>query len=156
MASSSSIPVKGMANVWVWDSGNSQHICHDRSAFTWINEKSLPPIQGIGGALIPLGIGTVSLPCVDGQGKRRIFHLYNVLYVPDGGLNLISQGQLQREGCPMQIVPSGIQVGSHGIMARRQENHLYILDLFNVPQATLALAVTNSEALKMWHARLGH
>lgn len=149
-------PIKEMAKLWVWDCGNSQHISHDRAAFTQLTEKTLAPIQGIGGALTPRGIGTVTLSCLDGQGNSRPFPLFNVLYVPEGGLNLISQGQLQREGCPMKIVPQGIEIGQFGIMARRQENNLYILDLFNVPQSAVALAAVNSEALKMWHARLGH
>ena len=95
------------------------------------------------------------LRCAGNEGLRE-FPLFDVLYVPDGGLNLISQGQLQRDGCPLKIVPEGIEIGNYGIIARRQDNNLYILNMWNVSEAALALAAINSEAIKMWHARLGH
>ena len=72
-----------------------------------------------------------------------------MLYVPDGGLKLISQGQLQRDGCPLKIVPDGVETGNYGITARRQDNNLYILNMWNVSEAALALAAINSEAIKM-------
>ena len=64
-----------------------------------------------------------------GNKGLREFPLFDVLYVPDGGLNLISQGQLQRDGCPLKIVPEGIEIGNYGITARRQDNNLYILNV---------------------------
>ena len=95
------------------------------------------------------------LRCAGNEGLRE-FPLFDVLYVPDGGLNLISQGQLQRDGCPLKIVPEEIEIGNYGIIARRQDNNLYILNMWNVSEAALALAAINSESIKMWHARLGH
>ena len=144
-----------ISKLWICDSGTSQHITHDRSIFTSFKTSDCPPIQGIGGVLIPKGIGNVMLRCAGNEGLRE-FPLFDVLYVPDGGLNLISQGQLQRDGCPLKIVPEGIEIGNYGIIARRQDNNLYILNMWNVSEAALALAAINSEAIKMWHARLGH
>lgn len=48
MSSSSKVIVKDLANIWIWDCGNSQHICHDTSVFTQMTKKDLAPIQGIG------------------------------------------------------------------------------------------------------------
>ena len=144
-----------ISKLWICDSGTSQHITHDRSIFTSFKTSDCPLIQGIGGVLIPKGIGNVMLRCAGNEGLRE-FPLFDVLYVPDGGLNLISQGQLQRDGCPLKIVPEGIEIGNYGITARRQDNNLYILNMWNVSEAALALAAINSEAIKMWHARLGH
>ena len=137
-----------ISKLWICDSGTSQHITHDRSIFTSFKTSDCPPIQGIGGVLIPKGIGNIMLLCAGNKGLRE-FPLFDVLYVPDGGLNLISQRQLQRDGCPLKIVPEGIEIGKYGITARRQDNNLYILNMWNVSEAALALAAINSEAIKM-------
>lgn len=41
----------------------------------------------------------------------------------------MSQGQLQREGCPHTIVSEGIEIGKERILARLVNNNLYIPDL---------------------------
>ena len=109
-----------ISKLWICDSGTSQRITHDRSIFASFKTSDCPPIQGIGGVLIPKGIGNVMLRCAGNKGLRE-FPLFDVLYVLDGGLNLFSQGQLQRDGCPLKIVPEGIETGNYGITARRQD-----------------------------------
>ena len=48
-----------------------------------------------------------------------MFSLYNVLYVFQVKLNFISQNQLQRKKCFMQIVNVDIEINNHKIMTRR-------------------------------------
>lgn len=51
--------------------------------------------------------------------------------MPDFGVNLISQGQLQRKKCALKIVLAGIEIGPDHMMAKLIENNLYILDTPN-------------------------
>ena len=41
-------------------------------------------------------------------------------------------------------------------MTRHQENNMYILNLFDVPEPTFALVTINNKALKMRHTCFGH
>ncbi|KAK5959780.1 uncharacterized protein PWA37_001157 [Arxiozyma heterogenica] len=71
-------------NDWYFDTGCTQHISHDRSMFCELvegDENEFGVIEGIGGKTAIKGIGTVQLGHVT---------LYNVAYVPDGNVNLIS------------------------------------------------------------------
>ena len=67
-----------------FDTGCTQHISHDRSMFTDLiegNENEFGFIEGIRGRSAIKGIGTVDLGHVV---------LYNVAYIPDSHVNLIS------------------------------------------------------------------
>ena len=48
--------------------------------------------------------------------------------MPDSGVNLISQGQLQEEGYTLKIVLAEIEIGPDHLLAKLIENNLYILD----------------------------
>lgn len=76
--------------------------------------------------------------------------------MPGSEVNLISQGQLQREGCPLAIVSEGIESGKQKILARFANNNLYIPDLADSVSPPTALAAINQDTLQLWHSRLGH
>ncbi len=82
--------------------------------------------------------------------------LDKVLFMPGSEINLISQGQLQREGCPLAIVSEGIESGKEKILARLANNNLYIPDLADSVFPPTALAAINQDTLQLWHSRLGH
>ena len=93
---------------------------------------------GLGGKLSPVGIGKVEIHCNVG-GKRRTLCLSKVLYIPDSPVNLISFGQLVRNGCPFKLISSpdknGIEIGTKGIIAWMQSNNLFYLPLWSEPEA---------------------
>ena len=98
MATSSSTSMK-LSSVWIWDSANSRHICHDRSAFSTFHAlTNQPPITGLGGSMSAEGEGEIHLTCKSLDGKRQVLILNKVQYMPGAGVNLISQGQIHREG----------------------------------------------------------
>ena len=71
-------------NDWYFDTGCTQHISHDLSLFTELiegSENDFGYTDGIGGKSAIKCIGTVDL---------RHVVLYDVAYVPDGRVNLIS------------------------------------------------------------------
>ena len=76
--------------------------------------------------------------------------------MPGSGGNLISQGQLQREGCPLAIVSEEIEIGNEKILARLVNNNLYLLDLADSLFPSTAFAAINDDTLQLWHSRLGH
>ncbi len=88
-----------LSKIWIWDSGTSQHSSYDRSLFD--NFEPLPnrsPVKRLGGQVIPLGIGSIRVSCKGKQGQLAYLNLDKVLFMPGSGVNLMSQGQLQREG----------------------------------------------------------
>ena len=87
-----------LSDAWIWDSANSRHICHNQKFFTTLGPlQNQSPIQGLAGTIIPQGIGQIDLRCSNGTGGFETLHLKDVLYMPEAGVNLISQGQIHRE-----------------------------------------------------------
>ncbi len=74
--------------------------------------------------------------------------------MPDSGVNLISQGQLQKEGYALKIVSAGIEIKPNHVLAKLIENNLYILDTISFQHSLSSLATINSEMLKLWHFQL--
>ena len=127
---------------WVLDNACSQHLSKDRDAFTTFRalkpSDNIGPMGGLGGKLSPVGIGKVEIHCNIG-GKRRTLCLSEVLYIPDSPVNLISFGQLVRNGCPFKLISNpdknGIEIGTKGITAWMQSNNLFYLPLWSEPEA---------------------
>ena len=68
----------------------------------------------------------------------------------------MSQGQLQREGCPLAIVSEGIEIGNEKILAQLVNNKLYLPDLADSVFPSTAFAAISEDTLQLWHSRLGH
>jgi hypothetical protein len=75
-------------------------------------------------------------------GTKRTLILDNLWYIPQSGYDLISQGQLEDQQCPLRFVPIGIIVGKHGVTFKRHANRLYILEMWQ--EAPLCLAAINA------------
>ncbi len=74
--------------------------------------------------------------------------------MPGAGVNLISQGQIHREGLQrLEITSQGIWIGDN-MFARLLDNNLYMMDILSLGK--LALAAINKDTLKIWHSCLGH
>jgi len=156
---------------WFIDSGCTEHMCQDRSAFFTFRDLAHENrhVQGIGGSLLQVrGIGDIVISI---QGVDGIIYgiLQGVIYVPDLGRNLFSTyvaaqrkmySLLTDTGC--QLIENG-KVVLHGTIYHR----LYRL-LFNVvkPETTcLAFAASsfdipnqkgNTQSIDTWHRRLAH
>ncbi len=60
----------------------------------------------------------MDLQCSNGTGGFETLHLKDVLYMPEAGVNLISQRQIHRERLhQLSIVDNGICVGNKGMFA---------------------------------------
>ena len=87
-------------NDFLADSGATVHITYDRSRFEddYTEEGVFLPVKTMGGAVQPLGRGTVILRCPLANGKIKLLTLLNTLYVPNGGINLFSGRKLLQKG----------------------------------------------------------
>lgn len=84
---------------WIADSGATQHMCCDRSAFSSIEMfDSGPPIRGVSGVTHTQGVGTVDLRLKNGGDKARNITLTDIYLMPDMGLNLFSIGTAETKG----------------------------------------------------------
>lgn len=92
-----------MQDVYVADTGCSQHSSCRREDFISYRPYTGTPITGIGGTqVIPQGIGTVKLEC-NVDGKRVLMLLTDTVFCPDMGVNLISISQLLQKGAQVSF-----------------------------------------------------
>ena len=146
-----------LSKLWIWDTGTSRHSTCDRKLFLNFRPLVNPfPIQGLGGAITPQGIGDIRLECKDQTGATTSLLLRDAHFMPNSGVNLISQGQLQKEGYALKIVSAGIEIGPNRVLAKLIENNLYVLDTISFQLSLSSFAGINPETLKLWHSRLGH
>ena len=90
---------------WVVDTGAASSFTHDFSKFieyTALNEGERSAIGGGGHIMPALGVGTVaetlSIRCTDGVYRTQNVKFFNVLYVPDLHLNLLSLTEINKDG----------------------------------------------------------
>ena len=171
---------------WALDTACSQHLTSDRTAFQEYRVfdpevDHVSPMKGLSGSLIPQGVGKVKLH-LSVNGFHKTITLSSVLYIPNAPINLVSLGQLHRNGCPITFFEDGITVGHRGITAQRQRNNLYHFELWQKPTPLAMLSHGdagskdasvepeeqtpgpstrpqkgyNQKALDIWHARHGH
>jgi transposase InsO family protein len=144
-------------SVWYLDSGASNHMIGNLDHFV-----NLDKCAGAGGA-VKLGNGdrvhikgkgTVLMKGRSGEHKA----LTSVYYIPKLENNIISLGQLEEQGCRIEMVNGGLIVfdtaGQMLIKVKRTINRLYVLNI-ELAKPVCLLASTTSEAWK-WHTRLGH
>ena len=72
--------------------------------------------------------------------------------MPDSGVNLISQGQLQKEGYALKIISAGIEIEPNYVLAKLIKKNLYILNTISFQYSLSFLTVINPETLKLWHS----
>ena len=87
--------------------------------------------------------------------------LRNVYYVPDFGKNLLSLGQLQKDGHDIALAENGFITRKEGhefLLAERLQNNMYVVrHVEDTPvSANTASLVTSKATLMEWHERLGH
>ena len=75
--------------------------------------------------------------------------LGNTHFMPESGVNLISQGQLQKKGCLFKIVAADIEIDQEKVIAKLIENNFYILDTPNFLLLLLSFIGVNSNTLRI-------
>ena len=70
----------------------------------------------------------------------QLLSLNNVLYIFGAAANLISQGQMQREGYSLSITNCGIQITQTRISAKLVANNLYIIDTLLIDRTSANIA----------------
>ncbi|KAG2736889.1 hypothetical protein G9P44_000979 [Scheffersomyces stipitis] len=131
---------------FIFDSGASIHICHDRSLFWTFKPESGSFVSCAGGVRLPvLGRGSIRFRSAD-----ESIVLHEVCYVPECTKNLISvHAAVRVSGSPLTTKVDGIyhpRIGRFGVY--RDDLGLSVLDMTPVPPLVSALSVL--------HNRLGH
>ena len=67
--------------------------------------------------------------------------------MPDSGVNLISQGQLQKGPCPLDIISEGMEIGNEKILAWFVNKNLYIPNLADSFFPSTAFRTINKDTL---------
>ena len=133
------------------------YFTHDQNLFLNFRSIANPrSIQGLGRPVTSQDIGDIKLECKDQTGAITSLLLRDAHFMLDSGVNLIFQGQLQREGYELKIVLAGIKIGPDQVLAKLIDNNLHILDTPNFQILLSFLAAVNPETLKIWHSRLEH
>lgn len=126
----SSLPLSSM---WIWDSANSRHICHNCLAFhifSFLTNK--PPITGLGESMWPERESEVRLIYKTFDGQTQVLFLNNIQYMSKAFINLILQRQIHQEGLHRrEIAILSIWVKTN-IFTQLVDNNVYLMDIFSL------------------------
>lgn len=147
------------SDVWILDSGASDHVCKRREWFINFQEASSTVKIGDGNMIPVRGRGDINILAFDGT-KWSEKHIANVLYVPDMHVNLFSSGKAMDRGLKMRCDKDRcefIKDGSIAAVGARKGNLFQMI--FKVVPAngnSTANIATKRLSLRMWHEKLGH
>ncbi|XP_073811779.1 uncharacterized protein [Musca autumnalis] len=139
---------------WFIDSGASLHMSMRKEWFTGIRPSTVKEIfvankeklgvEGIGDTKFKLFV----------NGKNMDITFYDVLYVPNLSVNLLSVSQIISRGYTVQFRNNKCEVkrGGKVIASATRENNMFRLD-GNTKQ--MCMAVTTYD-VDIWHSRMGH
>jgi hypothetical protein len=150
-------------NSWIVDTGATHHTCHDLSWFT--SYRDITPIS------VTLPNKTIVEACYRGNVKLSdTLHIYDVLYLPDFAVNLISVSKL----CKEQNFIVNFEANHCIIQAKKDMRKIGLAEeidglyYFKVEKKTQkqvkisSIYVSNNKSEKampsgiLWHLRLGH
>ncbi|KAH9723173.1 Integrase catalytic domain-containing protein [Citrus sinensis] len=142
---------------WILDSGCTYHMCPNKGWSSSFKELDGGVVfMGNDNACKTMGIGTIQLKNHDGS----IQVLTDVRYVPSLKKNLISLGVLESKGRTITLRDELLKVvaGALTVMKDTKRNNLYYFQGSTVigSASTVSGKDANSEAIKLWHTRLGH
>ena len=140
---------------WVLDTGATNHMTGDRSAFAELDPVVCGTVRFGDGSLVNIeGRGTVLFACKSGEHRA----LTGVYYIPRLTANIVSIGQLIDAGMKVVIEDGVLRLYDHDrrLLAKvtGSANRLYHLDLHIA--RPVCLAACSSEPGWLWHARYGH
>ena len=143
-------------NVWLLDSGASNHSCCNEEFFSSMN--SYNSVIKVGRELQVKGIGTIDLK-VKFQNRIINIKINETLYVPDLSVNLISIGKLSKKGYSVFFEKDSCKIiHENEIVAEcfswKANSNLYELKV--IKENEIFLTSENYDPWKLWHHRLGH
>jgi hypothetical protein len=155
--------------LWVIDSGVTDHVCKDRSAFYSIKRCATPMrYRTAGNDVVSEEEGMVAMQLPESK-KLVLQHLTYLLSAP---ANLLSLGTLQKKGWTFDFAGGYMSLGSHrirmynvGPKGKQQKGKLHAICLQLVvpapvveqPVSRTVLVVTQEkDSLANWHRRLAH
>jgi hypothetical protein len=149
------IPVPSPDGLWYFDTGASSHMTGQRHVFSEIDETERGTVRFGDGSLVKIeGMGSIVSRAQSGQ--QRV--LAEVYYIPCLRNNIISVGQLDKNGCKVDIGDGvmSIHEPARGLLARvrRTRNKLYT-GILSIDMPVCLLAKFNDVTWR-WHARFGH
>ena len=144
-------------NLWIFDSGCTQHVCNDKSMFINMSEVSTPASMEVGDGtpLSVRGKGDVILQVVMPNKCSQKLTLRNVLFVPDMNHNLISVSQCTSKNKKVLFYENSCKILSNKnklVACGSRIGKLYYIDCMSLSSASIA----KSQPAHLWHRRLGH
>ena len=146
-------------NLWVIDSGATQHMCHEFGEFLdYVELDQNIKIQiGDGKYLDAIGKGNINVNFKSNGNRITSCTLKNVLYVPSLRHNLISVSQITAKGNNTLFVDDKcliVDKNNNVIACATKIGNLYTLD--NVKKSESTNISVGSDNTNLWHRRLGH
>lgn len=143
------------SNVWYLDSGASNHMTGFKSKFAELDENITGQVRFGDGSTVKIeGKGTVLLLCKTGETKA----LQDVYYIPNLRNNIVSLGQMSKEGNKVVIGGEFLRIFDKQerllLKVKRSPNRLYKILVESGKQTCLMSRV--DEESRLWHSRLGH
>ena len=147
---------------WIIDSGDTCHVCHDRSLFTELQnlKKPLDIILGDGRTLKVTGCGTVIL-MLESDNLKRKFKFYNVLYISEVTCNLLSVSKAVDKGVSFTFSESECvikDINQRLIAVVTKVGSLYRVACTKLKDCAYSVAEKSDSSSKedLWHCRYGH
>ena len=143
------------SNLWYLDNGASNHMTGQLSKFSELDTKVTGQVKFGDRSMVQIrGKGSIILRCKDGENRT----LNEVYYIPSLQSNIISLGQLSKDGYKIVLKGENLWVhegnGDLLIKVRRSSNRLYKIIIHSGDSKCLMARHDNVSWL--WHSRLGH
>jgi hypothetical protein len=145
----------GDSTRWILDTGATNHMTGERSAFAKLDTKVHGTMRFGDGSVARIeGHGTVLLKCKNSEHKA----LTRVYHIPHLTASIISMGQLEEDGYRILLFGGYPKIwDTKGRLMAKVEhaaNRLYVLEL-NIT-CPVCLAAQGNNVVWRWHARYGH
>uniref|UniRef100_A0A5B7B3A2 CCHC-type domain-containing protein n=1 Tax=Davidia involucrata TaxID=16924 RepID=A0A5B7B3A2_DAVIN len=142
-------------NLWYLDTGCSNHMCGEKSAFSDLDESFCDSVKfGDNSRVSVMGKWKVSI-----QTKGNFVQtISNVLFVPDLRTNLLSVGQLQEKGYEISIKDEVCRIEDEKLGLIAQVNmtasRMFPMYLHNITHSCFSARL--KEEAWLWHFHYGH
>ena len=155
MSASTSTSAINPEDVWFVDSAASNHMMSHKE---WFHELRELERHGYGetGEDTTHSIRHISNVPFGEEGKQT--YIKNVLHVPTIMKNLVSVGQMLKQGMQVRFDQDGCFTEKQGLIIahERREGHMFILDSHEMKLAMFAKSTKINSDIELWHKRIGH
>lgn len=142
-------------NRWLYDTGASEHVANDLSQYDSYEERgNLQIMHTANGPVRPLGIGTVSLDCPLSNGGKLTLKLFDVVYMPQSPINLLSGKKLMALG---GYARNGMLLSKSDRELCQLDSQLLVIENPRYLAFVLPAAIEKAPIdIELWHRRFGH